>query len=73
MLVAFGSRLQEPGGAARADQGAVSSVEDSDGRSSLADSQAGLQRGTGSAGAVAAAAGADRAGQDQMTPAKQGD
>ena len=31
------------------------------------------KRGTGIAGAAAVAAGADKAGQDQKTPAKQGD
>ena len=73
VLIVFGFCLQKPGGAARADRGPASSVDDSDGRSSQEDSQAVLQRGTGSAGAAAVAAGAEMAGQDQKTPAKQGD
>ena len=65
--------LQVPVGTARADGGAASPVDDSGGRGSQEDSEAVLQRGTGVAGAAAVAAGADKAGQDQKTPAKQGD
>ena len=72
-LTACCSRVQEPGAAARADGGAASSVDDSDGHGSQEESQAVLRGNTASAGAAASAAGAARAGQDQKTPAKQGD
>ena len=73
VLIVFGCGLQKPGGAVRADRGAASSVDDCDGRDSRENSQAVLQRGIGSAGAAAVAAGADQAGLDEKTPGKQGD